>query len=144
MFKQQSSDTLGDAISRIWVFTFFTMIFRDLHEMSTASTIQGILNGTFEGNPVTDAGLVFGGFALVLMLLTALLSPLLKPYAAKRLNLIMAPLAFGGIFYLFPNDPDDYLLGGVTAIAISVIFILSLRWHTKDTSQGLGGLGNAA
>lgn len=144
MFKTQNSDTFGETISRLWTFALFCMVFRDIHEMATASTIHGILEGTYEGNPVNDAGLVFGGFALILMLLTALLSPTLKPYAAKRLNLIMAPLAFGGMFYLLPNDPDDFLLGGVTAIAILSIFTISLVWRTEDARDGLGGLQNAA
>lgn len=144
MFKPHDPATFGDTISRIWTFALFCMVFRDIHEMTTASTIQGILEGTYEGNPVNDAGLVFGGFALILMLLSALLSPLLEPYIAKRLNLVMAPLAFGGMFYLFPNDPDDYLLGGVTALAILAIFVISLGWRTKETNQSLGGVGNAA
>ena len=144
MFKPHDPATFGDTISRIWTFALFCMVFRDIHEMTTASTIQGILEGTYEGNPVNDAGLVFGGVALILMLLTALLSPMLKPYAAKRLNLIMAPLAFAGMFYLFPNDPDDFLLGGVTAIAVLAIFTISLVWRTEDARDGLGGVQNAA
>lgn len=143
MFKPKNSDTLGETISRLWTFALFCMAFRDIHEMAMASTIQGILEGTYEGNPVNDAGLVFGGFALILMLLSALLTPLLAPFAAKRLNLIMAPLAFGGMFYLFPNDPDDYLLGGATAIAILAIFTISLFWRTTETSQTMGGVENA-
>jgi len=111
MFKPHDPLAFGDTISRLWVFTLFTMVFRDIHEMATASTIQGILEGTYEGNPVTDAGLFFGGVALVILLLTSLLSVLLKPNAARRLNLVVAPIAMGGIFYLVPNDPDDYLRG---------------------------------
>lgn len=140
MFKPQNSDTLGDTISRLWVFTFFVMIFRDLHEMAVASTIQGILEGTYEGNPVTDAGLVFGGAALVLMLLTAQLSALLAPYAAKRLNLVMAPVALAGTFYLIPNDPDDFLLGGVTALSLLAIFTICLFWRTRAATNKVGGL----
>lgn len=143
MFKPQNPDTIGDTTSRLWVFTLFVMVFRDIHEMATASTIQGILEGTYEGNPVTDAGLVFGGIALVLMLLTGLLSTLLKPLAAKRLNLVMVPLAFGGSFYLFPNDPDDYLLGGVTAIALLTIFVTCLFWRTDAVTKNLGKVRHA-
>jgi len=130
MFKPHDPNGFGNTISRLWVFTLFTMVFRDIHEMATASTIQGILEGTYEGNPVTDAGLFFGGVALVILLLTSQLSVLLKPYAARRLNLAVAPIALGGIFYLVPNDPDDYLLGGVSAIAILTIFVTSWFWQT--------------
>jgi len=144
MFKPQNPNTLGDTISRLWVFALFTMVFRDIHEMATATTIQGILDGTYEGNPVTDAGLVFVGVALILMLLTGLLSVLLQPYAAKRLNLIMVPLALGGTFYLFPNDPDDYLLGGATAITLLAIFIASWFWKTTEATASTREVRHAA
>jgi len=144
MFKPHDPNTLGDMISRLWVFTLFTMVFRDIHEMATASTIQGILEGTYEGNPVTEAGLFFGGVALVILLLTSLLSVLLKPYAARRLNLAIAPIALGGIFYLVPNDPDDYLLGGASAIAVMTIFITSWFWKTTAKIDSMREVRHAA
>jgi len=144
MFKRQDPITFGDTISRLWVFTLFAMVFRDIHEMATASTIQGILEGTYEGNPVTDAGLFFGGVALVILLLTSQLSVMLKPYAARRLNLVVAPLALGGIFYIAPNDPDDYLLGGASAIAVLTIFITSLLWQTTSKPGSMREVRHAA
>ena len=129
MFKPQDPDQFGTTISRIWTFAFFTIIFRDLHEMSTARTIEGILDGRFEGNPVTDTGLVIGGVVLVLMLLTSFFSNLLKPFAVRRLNLIVSPIALVGSLYLLPNDPDDYILGGVTAVAFVTIFVLCWKWR---------------
>ena len=131
MLKPQSPDQMGNTISRLWTFVFFTMLFRDVHEMSTAETIEGILEGTFEGNVVTDTGLFLGGVVLVLMLLTSLLSTLLVPNAARRLNLLVAPLAIAGGFYLFPNDPDDYLLAGAATTAL--LGIVSLCWKWQPT-----------
>ena len=128
MLKPQDPNDVGTTISRIWTFVFFVMIFRDLHEMSTAQTINGILNGRFEGNEVTDAGLVLGGAVLVVLLLTSLLSTLLQPTVVRRLNLVVAPLTLLGSFYLLPNDPDDYLLAGVTATALLTIFVICLYW----------------
>ncbi len=144
MFKRQDPITTGDTISRLWVFTLFIMAFRDIHEMATASTIQGILDGVYEGNPVTDAGLFFGGVALIVLLATSQLSVLLKPYAARRLNLAVAPIALGGIFYLVPNDPDDYLLGGVSAIAILTIFVTSWFWQTTAKAGSMREVRYAA
>ena len=144
MFKPHDPNILGDTISRLWVFTLFTMVFRDIHEMATASTMQGILEGTYEGNPVTEAGLFFGGVALVILLLTSLLSVLLKPYAARRLNLAVAPIALGGIIYLVPNDPDDYLLGGASAIAVLTIFVSSWCWQTTAKIDSMHEVPHAA
>lgn len=133
MFKSQTSDQVGDTISRLWLFAFFTMIFRDLHEMSTASTINGILSGTFEGNPVTDQGLVIGGVALVVFLMTFVLSTVLIPSAARRLNLTVVPFAIAGMLVLLPNDPDGWLLGAMTAGAFLLIFYLSWTWETRPS-----------
>ena len=144
MFKPQDPDQLGTTISRIWTFVFFTMIFRDLHEMSTAPTIEGILDGRFEGNPVTDTGLVIGGVVLVLMLLTSFFSNLLKPFAVRRLNLIVSPIALVGSLYLFPNDPDYYILGGVTAVAFLTIFVLCWKWRPATNLDSPGEVRRAA
>ena len=144
MFKPQDPDQFGTTVSRIWTFVFFTMIFRDLHEMSTARTIEGILDGRFEGNPVTDAGLAIGGVLLVLLLLTSLFSNLLEPLAVRRMNLIASPVALAGSLYLFPNDPDDYILGGVTAVALLTIFVLCWKWRPATTSDSPGEVRHAA
>lgn len=133
MFKQQTNNQYGDTISRLWLFAFLMMIFRDLHEMSTESTIRGILAGTFEGNPVTDEGLLMGGVALSIMAITFVLSTLLNPSAARKLNLFVTPITVAGMFVLPPNDPDDYLLGAMTASAFVGIFYLSWTW--KVTPQ---------
>ena len=133
MFREQDAESIGDVIARLWIFIFFTMVFRDLHEMAVASTIEGILSGTFEGNPVTDTGLVVGGGVLVLMLSTFVLSTTLKPYAARRLNLTVAPLAIAGGLYIVPNDPDDFLLGAVTTVALLAIFLISFFWRSEGS-----------
>lgn len=133
MLNPQNSDQIGHVISRLWTFVFFTMLFRDIHEMSTAATIEGILAGTYEGNVVTDTGLFFGGLALVLMLLTSLFSTLLVPSAVRWLNLIVAPLAIAGGLYIFPNDPDDYLLAGGATAGLLVIFIVCWSWQTDPS-----------
>ena len=144
MFKPQDPDQFGTTISRIWTFAFFTMIFRDLHEMSTARTIEGILDGRFEGNPVTEAGLAIGGVLLVLLLLTSLFSNLLKPFAVRRMNLIASPISLASSLYLFPNDPDDYILGSVTAVALLTIFILCLKWQPAKTMTSPSEVRHAA
>ena len=125
MFKQQNAETTGNLISRLWIFSFFTMVYRDIHEMAVADTIEGILAGTYEGNPVTDAGLVAGGVVLILLLATYVLTPILKPHLARRLNLLMPPITIVGVLYLIPNDPDDFVLAAGTVVAVVTIFLIS-------------------
>ena len=138
MFKQQNAETTGNLISRLWIFSFFTMVYRDIHEMAVADTIEGILAGTYEGNPVTDAGLVAGGIVMVLLLATYVLTPILRPNLARRLNLFMPPITIVGVFYLIPNDPDDFVLAAATVVAVLTIFIISFFWRT-DASRSVSG-----
>lgn len=133
MFKRQNPDTMGNVISRLWIFSFFTMVFREIHEMAVADTIEGILLGTYEGNPVTDAGLVAGGVVMILLLATYVLTPILKPKLARRLNLIAPPITIGGVLYLIPNDPDDFVLATATVVAVTTIFVISFFWRTEES-----------
>ena len=143
MFKPVVPTEFGTTISRIWTFVLFTMIFRDVHEMSTAKTINEILDGRFEGNPVTDTGLVVGGVVLVVLLLTSLLSTLLTPRVVRRLNLVVAPIALLGTLYLPPNDPDDYLLAGVIVTALLTIIVACWRWRIPGEAHDLSGVRHA-
>jgi len=133
MFKQQNVETIGNVISRLWIFSFFTMVYRDIHEMAVADTIEGILVGTYEGNPVTDAGLVAGGVVMSLLLATYVLTPILRPHLARRLNLFMPPITIVGVFYLVPNDPDDFVLATATVAAVLTIFVISFFWRTEGS-----------
>ncbi|MEO0495987.1 MAG: hypothetical protein AAF141_01260 [Pseudomonadota bacterium] len=144
MFRPQDPARFGEVISQLWAFAIFVTIFRDLHEMATASTINGILSGTFEGNPVTDFALVMGGVALVILLATMVLSSQLVPTAARRLNLGVAPIAIAGMFVVPPNDPDDYLLASVTFLTFIAIFVLSWKWKPSDTKSANVRLNHAA
>ena len=143
MFKQQNAETTGNLISRLWIFSFFTMVYRDIHEMAVADTIEGILAGTYEGNPVTDAGLVAGGIVMVLLLATYVLTPILKPNLARRLNLFMPPITIVGVFYLIPNDPDDFVLAAATVVAVLTIFIISFFWRTEASRSMSGEIRHA-
>ena len=135
MFREQNAETIGNVISRLWIFSFFTMVYRDIHEMAVADTIEGILVGTYEGNPVTDAGLVAGGVVLILLLATYVLTPILKPHLACRLNLLMPPITIVGVLYLIPNDPDDFVLAAGTVVAVVTIFLISFFWRTEGSSH---------
>ena len=143
MFKQQNAETTGNLISRLWIFSFFTMVYRDIHEMAVADTIEGILAGTYEGNPVTDAGLVAGGIVMVLLLATYVLTPILRPNLARRLNLFMPPITIVGVFYLIPNDPDDFVLAAATVVAVLTIFIISFFWRTEASRSMSGEIRHA-
>ncbi|MEO0636746.1 MAG: hypothetical protein AAFY73_08880 [Pseudomonadota bacterium] len=135
MLKTHSSEHFGHTLSRLWLFALLITIFKDLHELATAETIQGILVGTFEGNPVTDSGLVAGGIALIVLVATMVLSVELIPSAARKLNLVVPLFAFAGLFMLPPNDPDDYLLASATGATFLLILYLSWGWQTEGAAR---------
>ncbi len=143
MFKPRNAGTVGNVISRLWIFIFFTLVYRDIHEMAVASTIEGILSGTYEGNPVTDAGLVAGGVVMIIFLATYVLTPILKPNLARRLNLLTPPIAVVGVFYLIPNDPDDFVMATATVVALLTIFIISFFWQTEQSKSQLNEVRHA-
>lgn len=135
MLKQKTTETIGNVISRLWIFVFFTMVYRDIHEMAVASTIEGILVGTYEGNPVTDAGLVAGGVIMIVLLANYVLTPVLKPYLARRLNMLTPTITIIGVLYLIPNDPDDFVLATATIAALLTISVISFFWQTEQTAS---------
>lgn len=135
MFNFRSSDDLGKTLSLLWLFAILNVVFRDIHELTTASAIQEITSGYVNGNPITEGVLLAAGFAVELLLLAFLLSSLLAPKAARILNLALAPLAIVGIFLAPPNDPDDYFFATVVAGTFLAIFVLAWNWKLAAHSD---------
>ena len=95
--------------------------------MAMAGTIEDILDGQMNGNPVTEAALLAGAFAVEILLLAFLLSALLPVHGVRWLNLVCAPLAMVGVVFGAPSDPDDYFFAAVVLIALVAIFALAWR-----------------
>ncbi len=133
MFLSPSHDQYRRAVPALWLFAVLNTIFRDLHEMAEASTIEGILSGQMNGAPVTDTALLVGGIGITLMLSLMLLSGLATPRVTRWLNFAVVVLAGFGMTFAPPNDPDDYWFTVVVALSFAAIFILSLRVRREDT-----------
>ncbi|WP_373635086.1 DUF6326 family protein [Yoonia sp. SS1-5] len=140
MFRSNHPDDRGKILSLLWLFAILNMLFRDIHEMTMAATINEILSGYVNGNPMSESVLFFGAFAVELLLLVFLLSGLLAPYWARLLNLVMVPVAILGTFYIAPNDPDDYFFAVVEICAFITIFVMAWRWQTAPrATRQIGG-----
>lgn len=126
---------LRPTLSTLWLFAILNIIFRDLHEMTTASTINDILSGTLNGNPVTEGVLFAAAFAVELLLLAFLLSRLAPLHWARRINLALAPLAILGTFAIPPADPDDWFFALVTTCVYATIFALAWRWSLHPSQD---------
>lgn len=130
---------MGRTLSLLWLFAILNVLFRDIHEMTTASAVNEILSGHVGGRPVTEGALLVGAIVVELLLLAFLLSGLLRPAASKWLNLILAPLAAIGVMYGQPGDPDDYFFAAVEIGTFAVIFGLGWRWTTSHAATGAVG-----
>lgn len=126
-----STDRIRDTISMLWLFAILNTLFRDIHEMTKAETIDEILGGTLNGNPVTEPVLLAGAVAVELLLLAPLLTRLLPAHGARMVNLLLPPLAVLGGFLAAPDDPDDYFFTAVTSASFIAIFWMAWCWDVR-------------
>lgn len=134
---------LRPTLSTLWLFAILNMIFRDIHEFTMAGTINEILSGTVNGNPMSETVLLYGAIAVEALLLGFLLTALLPARRSRIHNLIVAPLAVAGLFYIPPADPDDVFFAVVELGAFAAIFILALRWDATPAHAALQGSRHA-
>ncbi len=132
-----ASEQRGKTITLLWLFAILNTLFRDIHQLVVASTIEDILAGHMNGNPVTEGALFIGAFAVELLLLGMLLSQLLRPSHARIFNLAVAPIAFAGTFVVPPTDLDDYFFATVVLATFATIFVLAWKWRTTETDHSL-------
>ena len=118
MVAREGPKATAALLSQLWLFAMLNTVFRDIHEMAKAETIEEILSGYLNGNPVTEGVLLVGGVLVELPLLMILLGHVVSGVAYRRLNLVLAPLALVGVLASYPNDPDDYFFVVVCAGAL--------------------------
>ena len=129
------TNDLRPTLALLWLFAILNMVFRDIHEFTMASTINEILSGTVNGNPMSETVLLFGAFAVELLLLAFLLTALLPPRWSRTMNLALVPAAVAGMFFIPPADPDDYFFAAVELFAFAAIFTMAWRWNADDMSS---------
>ncbi|MEM7703514.1 MAG: DUF6326 family protein [Pseudomonadota bacterium] len=127
----------GTTIAMLWLFAILNTLFRDIHELVVATTIEQILSGQMNGTPVTEMALFAGAFAVEMVLLAMVLSRLLKPIYARIMNLVVAPIAALGTFIVPPVDMDDHFFAVVVLATFTAIFAVAWTWQTQpqDTAS---------
>lgn len=126
---------IGTKLSWLWLFAILNMVFRDLHELTMASTIEEILTGHLNGAPMSEGLLVIGAFLIELVLLGFLFSSLLRPSTARWVNLLLAPVAILGTLAARPSDPDDYIFALIEIITFCVIWWTARGWNVASTQN---------
>lgn len=132
MFIVEHPKSLGKTLSLLWMFAILNVLFRDVHELTTASAANEILTGYVNGNPVTEEVLFYAAFGVELFLLGSLLSQLLRPIFARWYNLVSVPSVLAGMLMSPPADLDDYFFATVVISTLIAIFVIALRWDTKN------------
>lgn len=126
----------GIKLSFLWLFAILNMLFRDIHELTMAGTLEEILTGRLNGVAMSEGLLVVGAFLVELLMLGFLLSSLLRPAAARWLNLILAPIAVLGVVAARPSDPDDYIFAAIEIVTFCVIWRIAQQWKMPALTTG--------
>lgn len=134
----QNEIPLGLKLAILWLFTILNMVFRDIHELTMAGTLEEILDGRLNGVVMSEGLLVVGAFAVELVLLGFLGSALLKPRAARRMNLVLPILAILGTIAARPSDPDDYIFAIIEILTFGAIWWMAVKWKTEPAHADLG------
>jgi hypothetical protein len=121
----------------LWIFVFFNMIFRDLHELGRPGLLQEMMTGVVNGVQITDGLLLIGGIMIEIPLLMLPLS-LLLPFKANRLaNMWIGALMIPLMIFNY-NSPDlDDIFFLVFEIA-ALLLIIWYAWRWSNSSQPLG------
>ncbi|MEM6985790.1 MAG: DUF6326 family protein, partial [Pseudomonadota bacterium] len=115
--------------SSLWIFICLNVLFRDIHDLVKADTLEDILAGTLYGNPVTETALLFGGFAVITLCAMAILSAALTHSANRLLNMVFAPLIAIASLFNMNKDLDDLAHLSATVIATGVIVAVMATWR---------------
>ena len=143
MLATSNENDLRPTLSMLWLFAILNMVFRDIHEFTMASTLNEILSVTINGSPMSETVLLFGAFAVELLLLGFLLTALLPPRTSRILNLVLVPVAVAGMLYIPPADPDDIFFAVVQLCAFAAAFALAWRWQPVQHSNSYVGASHA-
>ena len=121
-------------LSSLWVFVFFNMIFRDLHELGRPGFLEEIMTGIVNGVQVTEGLMLVGGIMIAVPLLIIPLIQFLNLKANRIVNLIMGVLQ---IINVIGNNtaPDlDNIFFAVIEV-IALLMILRLAWTWKEQAD---------
>ena len=127
--KQMLTMAMKAKLSTLWMFYLFNVIFRDIHEFIEPGFIEKAMTGTFNGTPITEQLLLFGGFVAEVPIAMVLLSRLL-PYGTNRwANIIAAVITLAFEFNNGTTDLDDTFHLVMKIAALSFVIWSAWRWR---------------
>ena len=118
-------------LSALWVFIFFIMIFRDLHELASPGFLQEIMTGVVKGVQLTDGLMLIGGLMIAIPLLMIPLIQFLNFKANRLSNLVMGVLQIVSVIGVNrAPDLDDVFFAVIELVVL--LLIIRLAWNWKE------------
>ena len=115
----------------LWIFVFFNMIFRDLHEFGRAGFLEEVMAGVVNGVQITDGLMLIGGIMIAIPLLMIPLIQFLNLRANRLANLVMGALQIVSVVGVNrAPDLDDTFFAVIELVAL--LLILRLAWNWTD------------
>ena len=122
-------------LSALWVFLLMNIIFRDIHQFLSPGYMDWVLAGEMFGQQITDELLLYGGFAVEVMILMVLLPHVLPRRALRIVNTFAVLFTAALVLFTPPIDPDDvfFLIIGFTTL-VAILWFGWTRFAAPKTS----------
>jgi hypothetical protein len=119
-------------LSSLWVFVFFNMIFRDLHELGRPGFLEEIMTGVVNGVQITEGLMLVGGIMIAVPLLMIPLIQFLNFKANRLANLFMGGLQIVSVIGVnMAPDLDDVFFAVIELVALLLILRLAWNWTER-------------
>ena len=111
-------------LSALWVFFLMNIIFRDIHQFLSPGYMDWVMAGEMFGREITDELLLYGGFAVEVMILMVIVPHILPRRAVRIANTVAVVFTAALVLFTPPIDPDDvfFLAVGLATLAATLWF----------------------
>ncbi|MDX8352951.1 DUF6326 family protein [Cognatiyoonia sp. IB215182] len=111
-------------LSALWVFFLMNIIFRDIHQFLSPGYMDWVIAGEMFGRQITDELLLYGGFAVEVMIIMVIVPHILPRRAVRIVNAVAAVFTVALVLFTPPIDPDDvfFLVVGLATLAAILWF----------------------
>lgn len=107
----------------LWVFFLMNIMFRDIHQFLSPGYMDWVIAGEMFGRQITDELLLFGGFAVEVMILMVLLPHLVSRRVLRIVNTCAVLFTAALVLFTTPIDPDD-----VFFLIVGLVTLLAILW----------------
>ncbi|MCV3271284.1 DUF6326 family protein [Roseobacter sinensis] len=122
-------------LSVLWLFILLNIIFKDLHQFVMPGVIARLMTGEFNGVPITEELMLFGGIVVSVPIGMVPLSHLVQRRSLRPLTYCAAALTTVTMVPPQPVDLDDMYHFGLQLVAVGAIIWTVWQWREDVTAQ---------